>query len=256
MDVLLIDDELAARERLRRLLRTHANVNVMGEAENGLEGLQQIQELQPDVIFLDIQMPGLDGFQMLRELPSPEQMPLVIFATSFEQHALRAFKENALAYLLKPIQQDFLDRALDRASRLLASAPDREEEAEKTRRAASTAPPLRNIVGHKQNSCFLLKPEDVFLFSIVDGIVRARTVTDNYWLNHPIGYLEESLEQSTAGRNFFRARRDVLVNLNHVRVIRPYDRSTFVLVMADPQNTEIIVSERQAKLLREKLPGL
>ena len=86
--------------------------------------------------------------------------------------------------------------------------------------------------------------------------VRARTATDSYWLNHPIGYLEDSLEQSTAGRNFFRARRDTLVNLNHVRVIRPYDRSTFVLVMADPQNTEIVVSERQAKLLRERLPGL
>ena len=85
MRVLLIDDELAARERLRRLLRSHPKVEVVGEAEHGLDGLQQIQLLQPDVIFLDIQMPGLDGFQMLRELPDPESTPLVIFATSFEQ---------------------------------------------------------------------------------------------------------------------------------------------------------------------------
>ena len=105
MKVLLIDDELAARERLKRLLRSHADVEVIGEAENGLAGLQQIQLLQPDVIFLDIQMPGLDGFQMLRELSDPECTPLVIFAT-LEQHALRAFKENALAYLLKPIEED------------------------------------------------------------------------------------------------------------------------------------------------------
>jgi DNA-binding LytR/AlgR family response regulator len=256
MQVLLIDDELAARERLRRLLRSHPDVEVIGEAENGLAGLQQIQLLQPDVIFLDIQMPGLDGFQMLRELSDPETTPLVIFATSFEQHALRAFKENALAYLLKPIEEKLLNLAVSRAERLLASAPDLEEEMEKTRRVASTAPPLRSIVGHKQNNCFLLKPEDIFWFSIVDGIVRARTLTDSYWLNHPIGYLEESLDQSSIGRGFFRARRDSLVNLNHVRVIRPYDRSTFVLVMADPQNTEIVVSERQAKLLRDRLPGL
>jgi DNA-binding LytR/AlgR family response regulator len=256
MQVLLIDDELAARERLRRLLRSHADVEVVGEAENGLAGLQQIQELQPDVIFLDIQMPGLDGFQMLRELPDPESIPLVIFSTSFEQHALRAFKENALAYLLKPIEEDLLKLALTRASRLLASAPDLQQEVEKTQRAASTAPPLRSVVGHKQNNCFLLKPEDIFWFTIVDGIVRARTLTDTYWLNHPIGYLEDSLVQSAAGHNFFRARRDSLVNLNHVRVIRPYDRSTFVLVMADTQDTEFVVSERQAKLLRERLPGL
>jgi DNA-binding LytR/AlgR family response regulator len=201
-------------------------------------------------------MPGLDGFQMLRELSDPETTPLVIFATSFEQHALQAFKENALAYLLKPIDENLLNLALKRADRLLASVPDLHEEMEKTRRAASAAPPLSSVVGHKQNNCFLLKPEDIFWFSVADGIVRARTLTDSYWLNHPIGHLEDSLAQSAPRHNFFRARRDSLVNLNHVRVIRPYDRSTFVLVMADTQNTEIVVSERQAKLLRERLPGL
>jgi DNA-binding LytR/AlgR family response regulator len=254
MRVLLIDDELAARERLRRLLRSHAEVDVVGEAEHGLAGLEQIRLLTPEVIFLDIQMPGLDGFQMLRELPDAESTPLVIFSTSFEQHALRAFKENALAYLLKPIDEGQLTRALDRAERLLASEPDLQEEMNRTRRVASTAPPLSSVVGHKQNNCFLLKPEDIFWFSIVDGMVRARTLTDSYWLNHPIGYLEDSLAQST--QSFFRARRDSLVNLSHVRVIRPYDRSTFVLVMADAQETEFVVSERQAKLLRERLPGL
>src|ERR1700723_1784639 len=134
MQVLLIDDELAARERLRRLLRSHPDVEVIGEAENGLAGLQQIQLLQPDVNFLDIQMPGLDGFQMLRELSDPETTPLVIFATSFEQHALRAFKENALAYLLKPIEEKLLDVAASRGDLLLASGLDLEEGVEQTRR--------------------------------------------------------------------------------------------------------------------------
>src|ERR1700760_767529 len=164
MRVLLIDDELAARERMRRLLRSHPAVDVVGEAEHGLDGLQQIELLRPDVIFLDIQMPGLDGFQMLRELPDPESTPLVIFATSFEQHALRAFKENALAYLLKPIEENLLDLALKRAERLLASAPDLQEEMNRTRPAASAAPPLTSVVGHKQNNCFLLKPDDIFWF--------------------------------------------------------------------------------------------
>jgi two-component system, LytTR family, response regulator len=254
--VLLIDDEFAARERLRRLLRNYPDVDVVGEAEHGLEGLQQIQLLKPEVVFLDIQMPGLDGFQMLRELRDPESAPLVIFATSFEQHALRAFKENALAYLLKPIDEQLLQLALQRAARLLLSAPDLQEEMQKARRAASSASPLNSIVGHKQNQCFLLKPEDILWFTVGEGIVRARTLADQFWLNHPIGYLEESLAESPSGRSFFRARRDALVNLDHVRVIRPYDRSTFVLVMNDKQETEFLVSERQAKLLRERLPGL
>jgi len=256
MRVLLIDDEAAARGRLRRLLQQHPEAEIVGESHNGLDAVQKIELLKPDLVLLDIQMPGLDGFQVLQELQSPENMPLVIFATSFEEHALRAFKEHALAYLLKPIDEEQLRLALKRAERILASSPDRILERERTQRAVVTTQPLSTIVGRKQNNCFLLRPEDVYFFAIVDELVRARTVNDSYWMNHPIGALEELLRDHPQGLNFFRARRDVLVNLNHVRVVRPYDRSTFVLVMADAQETEVVVSERQAKLLRERLPGL
>ena len=102
MRVLLIDDELAARERLRRLLRNHPEVEVVGEAEHGLAGLQQIQLLRPNVIFLDIQMPGLDGFQMLRELPDPETTPLVIFATSFSSTPSRPSRKTRLLICSSP----------------------------------------------------------------------------------------------------------------------------------------------------------
>lgn len=251
MRVLIIDDETSARERLRRLLQDYPQVEIVGEATNGLAAVQQIEALDAEVIFLDVQMPGIDGFQVLRELSDPARTPLVIFATGFEQHAMRAFKENALAYLLKPIDKDQLRLVINRAERLLGSEQDRMEEKQRTQRAALATQPFNNIIGRKHNHCFLLKHEDVLWFSIVDGIVRARTLTDSYWLNHQFGDLEESLNS-----NFFRARRDVLLNLNHVRVIRPYDRSTYVLSMADDQSTEFIVSERQAKLLRERLPGL
>ena len=107
MRVLLIDDELAARERLRRLLRSHPEVEVVGEAEHGLAGLQQIQLLRPNVIFLDIQMPGLDGFQMLRELHDPEIIPLVIFATSFSSMPSRPSRKTRLPICSSPSTRIF-----------------------------------------------------------------------------------------------------------------------------------------------------
>ena len=214
--------------------------------------MQDIDELRPDLIFLDIQMPGIDGFQVLRELSDPSQTPLVIFATGFEEHALRAFKENALGYLLKPIGAVQLHVAVLRAEWLLDFEQEGMDEKRRTQRVAQGAKPLNSIIGRKHNHCLLLKREDILWFSIVEGIVGAYTATDSYWINHQFGDLENSLHRSS----FFRARREVLVKLDQVRVIRPFDRSTYALTMADAQKTEFVVSERQAKLLRERLPGL
>ena len=251
MKTLLIDDETAARERLRRLLRVHSGIEIVGEASNGLTAIQQINATHPELVFLDIQMPGVGGFQVLRELDI-EQLPLVIFATGFEQHALRAFQESALAYLLKPIDTEQLRIAVDRALRLRSSRQNVLEEKRRTMRVAAAGPMGPSLIGRKRNHCFLLKPEDILWISIMDGILWARTTTDSYRLNQPFATLEEGL----AAGSFFRARRDVLVNLNHVRAIQPSDRSTFLLFMDDPGNRAFLVSERQSKLLRERLPGL
>ena|ERR1700730_14368797 len=115
---LLIDDELNARARLRRLLQHEERISIVGEAKDGLEAAAEIQRLQPDLIFLDIQMPGLDGFAMLRALPASLPKPLVIFVTGFHEHALAAFDANAVAYLLKPIEGERLREIVERAWRL------------------------------------------------------------------------------------------------------------------------------------------
>jgi DNA-binding LytR/AlgR family response regulator len=251
MKTLIIDDETAARERLRRLLHIHSEIEVIGEAINGLNAIQKINSMHPELVFLDIQMPGVDGFQVLRELDI-EHLPLVVFATGFEEHAMRAFRENALAYLLKPIDPEQLRIAVDRAVRLQGSEGEILEQRRRAKSVAASAGTGSSIIGRKRNHCFLLKPDDILWFSIENGTIRARTLSDFYWINQPFGALEESLAET----RFFRARRDVLVNLDHVRVIRPSERSTFALSMGDPEKTEFIVSERQSKLLRERLPGL
>ncbi len=115
---LLIDDELNARTRLRRLLQHEERISIVGEAKDGLEAAAQIERLQPDLIFLDIQMPGLDGFEMLQALPASLPKPLIIFVTGFHQHAMAAFDANAIAYLLKPIEVERLREMVERAWRL------------------------------------------------------------------------------------------------------------------------------------------
>jgi DNA-binding LytR/AlgR family response regulator len=121
---LLIDDELNARTRLRRLLQSENRVEIVGEAKDGFEAVAEIERLRPDLIFLDIQMPGLDGFQVLRALPASSPSPLVIFVTGFHEHAMAAFNANAIAYLLKPVEADRLREMVERAWRLHHSSED------------------------------------------------------------------------------------------------------------------------------------
>jgi DNA-binding LytR/AlgR family response regulator len=252
MKVLIADDESSARRRLIRLLAAYSEVEIVGEAQDGLAALNLIDTLKPDVIFLDIQMPEIDGFGVIRALPPSAPMPLIIFATSFDQHALAAFEANAIAYLLKPIEPARLDVVMDRLRRLLTSEAERAEDEERVQGVAGVVKRLQRVVGRKGQHVVLLDPEQILWFYMDGGIVKARTASDTYWVNYQLAQLEAGLNAEI----FFRARREVLVNLRNVSSIKPYDRSTFVLTMADAASTELLVSERQAKELRQRLPGL
>lgn len=252
MRVLLADDEPSARRRLARLLSGSGDVEIVGEAQDGLEALNLLEALKPDVIFLDVQMPELDGFGVVRSMSRSSSTPLIVFATSFDQHALAAFEANAVGYLLKPIESARLETALDRVRRLLNSEVERAEDKERVQAVAGVARQLQRVVCRKGHSVILVDPEDILWFYTDGGIVKARTASETYWVNYQLAQLEEGLD----GRSFFRARRELLINLSGVKVIKPYDRSTFMLTMADADETELLVSERQAKELRQRLPGL
>ena len=248
----LADDEQAARARLRRLLDHQPAIQILGEATNGLEAVEMIERLQPELLFLDVQMPGLDGFEVLKGLSKETPRPLTIFVTGFHEYALEAFRARAVAYLLKPIEEDHLQEMIDRANRLLASTPHREEEDRSVDRLLEGQPrPMEQIVARKANRVFLLDPVDALLFYMESGIVRVRVENDTYWVNYQLGELEDAL----ASRGFFRARRSALVNLKRVKEIRS-DPRTFVLVMSDAKNSQVEVSDRQARALRARIPGL
>jgi DNA-binding LytR/AlgR family response regulator len=177
----------------------------------------------------------------------------VIFVTGYDRHALEAFDANALAYLLKPVEAERLAQAVERARKLSGATREAEREREQIIRIARESPKvLQQIVCRKRDRVVLLPPEQICWFQVEDGVVKAHTAADTFSVNYQLGELEAGLPAET----FFRARREVLVNLTRIREIRPYFKSGFLLVMPDAAATEIVVSERQARSLRQRIPGL
>jgi two-component system, LytTR family, response regulator len=253
MKSLIVDDEADARSRLTRLLTGHPEIVIVGEAQDGLEAVEKIEKLQPELLFLDIEMPGLTGFEVLHSMPETVQLPLVIFVTGYDQHALAAFEADALAYLLKPVEPERLAQAVERALKLNRFSDEKERERKNVLRVVREAPRiLCHIVCRKHNRLLLLPPEQILWFEVEGGIVKARTLTDSFWVNYQLSELEAALPEEV----FFRARREVLVNMTQIKEIKPYFKSGFLLVMADSAATEFVVSERRVHPLRQRLPGL
>jgi len=249
---LLADDEQAARARLRRLLGRYPDIRVVAEAEDGVEALQSIEHIRPELLFLDVEMPGLNGFDVLKALSSDIPRPLTIFITGFHEYALEAFRARAVAYLLKPIDEEHLREMVTRAMLLIASSSSRQAEDEKvTGLLGGAATSMQQIVARKANRVFLINPAEAVYFYMDGGIVRMRLENDTYWVNYQLGDLEQALEE----RGFFRAHRSSLVNLARVKELR-LDPRSIVLVMNDAKNSEVEVSERQARVLRLRIPGL
>ena len=253
MRSLIADDEESARARLSRMLAAHPDIEIAGEACDGLEAVAKIEELRPDLLFLDIEMPGLTGFEVLQSVRRTVPLPLVIFVTGYDQHALAAFEADALAYLLKPVAPERLAQVLDRARKFSVSPDENEREREHVMKVVRKSPgSLRHVVCRKRDRMLLLVPENILWFASEDGIVKAHTESEVYWVNYQLAELESSLPEE----QFFRARREVLVNVNRIKEIRPYFKSGLLLIMSDAAATEIVVSARQVHPLRQRIPGL
>jgi DNA-binding LytR/AlgR family response regulator len=236
--VLVVDDERAARQRLAMMLE-ELDVEVVGEAENGLVALRMARERRPDLVLLDIQMPEVDGFDVARHLPEPR--PLVVFQTAYDEYALRAFDHAALDYLVKPVPMDRLRRAIERArGRAGEDGPARtlDERLLESLRAATAAPPARPRLLVRDGAGYRLQPlADVERFSAEEGAVYAHGA--GRWM---VDYTLREL-QERAGVGFVRASRSELVNVDHVaRIVAPGD-GTATLVLAG--GTRVAVSRRQ-----------
>jgi two-component system LytT family response regulator len=237
---LLVDDEDPARDRLRRLLAEVADVEIAGEAGDGERAMEEIARLAPDVVFLDIQMPGCTGMEVAASLPSPR--PHIVFCTAFDQYAVDAFELSAVDYLLKPVNRARLAQALDRV-RQGHRSDDAIEKA-----AHASVPPARFLA--RRGSVYrVVAARDVLCFVSEDGITKLYAVDQHYWMSPTLNDLEARVD----ARHFFRISRGAIVNLDAVREVAPTAGGHGEVTLKDGSTHE--VSRRRFKELTERLGG-
>ena len=239
MRALVVDDERLARMELRRLLRAHPDVNVVGEATHVTDALAQIERTAPDLLLLDIEMPGGTGFDVLTQLDG--SAPQVIFTTAYDQHALRAFEVNALDYLVKPVEPARLARALERVRAVLGTA------GATTSTVASA--PIERVFVRDGERCYFVELEQVLLLASVGNYaeLRLRDRPDRPLLNRSLNYLEERLDPA----RFFRASRQHIINLSAIAAVDVGPGGTLVMVLTD--RTEVEMSRRQSQRFRSRM---
>jgi len=237
MKALIIDDERLARTELKRLLSPFKEINVVGEAVNADDALEKIPELKPDLLFLDIQMPGKTGFELLEELDS---VPTVIFVTAYDEYALKAFEYNALDYLLKPIEPKRLEETVNK----LIEKKRKKTISELDKDFLSESDQVFVKDGEK---CWFVKLENVRLFESEGNYVRIYFGENKPLILRTLNYLDERLDDKT----FFRANRKHIVNLKWIASIEPWLNGGLLVKLKDGQKVE--VSRRQAIKFKDML---
>jgi len=262
MRAVLVDDEQLARDELGYLLGQVGGVDIIGQAGHGVEALTTIEQLQPDVVFLDIQMPGLSGFEVARRMVQNHTSAHIIFVTAYDQHAIEAFEVNAVDYLLKPVDPSRLEVAVERVRRRMAAerpldqangngANVSQADLEKIIQLVSERQSRGDRLAIKVGERFLLvQAEEIIYASLADEgitVVTSRHAgTSNY---RTLDELQDRLDPTV----FWRVHRSHLVNINKIKEIVPWFSRNYILRMKDEKTTEIPVSRTQTRRLREYL---
>jgi two-component system, LytTR family, response regulator len=243
----LVDDERLARVRLRRLLQEHADVQIIGEAADGALACRLVEELTPDLVFLDVQMPELTGFDVLGRLTV---RPRIIFVTAHDEFAVRAFEEQALDYLLKPVEPARLARALDRMRGLPTASAAEDEKFERLLKAVErTTPVFRRIPVRAGSRVTLIEPASIVFCRAEDKYAVIYTVDGEHIVDRTIDDLETALDPEV----FLRVHRSTVVNLSFVQELNAIEGGRFVIVLKQPAGAQVYASRAGARALRERL---
>jgi len=220
---LIIDDEPLARMIVKEYLQKHPGIELLQECNDGFEGLKAIQQHQPDLIFLDIQMPKINGFEMLELL---DRAPAVIFTTAFDEYAIRAFESHAVDYLLKPFSQERFDKALQKWNE--KAAVTNPSVSEPLLEAASQTPPQNQRIVVKNGSKIKIIPiEDVFYLEAADDYVKVHTKEGSFLKNKTMSHFEQSLDKTL----FVRTHRSCIVNIQQITRIDPYEKDNHIAIL-------------------------
>jgi two-component system, LytTR family, response regulator LytT len=250
---LIVDDEQPARDELVFLLKGFPDVEIIGQGRNGLEAISMVRELNPRLVFLDVQMPGHDGFGVIKRLLEKKTpLPFFIFATAFDQYAVQAFEVNAIDYLLKPVAKPRLEKAIARVRRLLQTSDATSQKLDRLVQMVEQRPSAQKgkLVVRSANRLFLVDSEEIIFASIEDGVISI--VTRELEGQSNFRTVEE-LQANLDPQVFWRVHRSYLVNVNHIKEVVPWFKSSYQLKMEDRKQTEIPVSRAQTRKLRELL---
>ena len=278
ISTLIVDDEQLARDELKYLLDSVGDVEVVGQGANGIEAVDLIEQHHPDLVFLDVQMPGLDGFAVIQKLldrnqaraadvagAEPGPLPQIVFATAYDQYAVRAFDVNAVDYVLKPFDRNRIVQAVERAKSRLAGGAAGAASGVQTdspiesqleallrllKRPQGSEHPQQpaKLVVQAQNRLLLVSQSEICFAAIDEGVIRI--VTRTFEGQSKCRTLEE-LQELLDPAHFWRAHRGYVVNIDHIREVVPWFKSSYQLRMNDKAQTEIPVSRTQTKRLRE-----
>ncbi len=253
LKAIVVDDEQLAREELCYMLEQMGGVEVIAQAGNGLEAVGIVERLSPDVLFLDVQMPGLNGFEVAHRLIQNGTPPNIVFVTAFDRHAIEAFEVNAVDYLLKPVEAARLEKAVEKARQRVVPAREAplDDQIERIVQLMADRQSKRERVAVKVGDRFLLvQAEEIIYASLTDDSINIVTGhlagTSNF---RTLDELQSRLDPSI----FWRVHRSHLVNINKVKEIVPWFSRNYILRMKDAKATEIPVSRAQTKRLREYL---
>jgi two-component system, LytTR family, response regulator LytT len=248
ISAILVDDEKLATEELAYQLRDFPDIEIVATASNGIEALKLIEDLEPDLVFLDVQMPGLDGLGVIRKLrESNAPLPYFVMATAYDQYAVEAFRWEALDYLLKPVEKDRLTMAVERARKGIV---------ERAKSAPAELPPPKPILQRTKllvksnHRNFIVDAQDIVYATIEDGLITVISTNLEGQSNYrTIEELQSNLDAET----FWRVHRSYLVNIHRIKEVIPWFKSSFQLRMDDKKQSEIPVSRVQTKRLRALL---
>ena len=250
LSAVIVDDEQLARDELAYLLRD-LEIAILAQGKNGIEAVNLVKEFSPDLLFLDVQMPGLDGFGVIKKLLDRKlPMPQIVFATAFDQYAVKAFEVNAVDYLLKPFDRKRVSQAVDKARQKLESAGSQGDQIGTIVKLLEQQqrPPAAKILLKAAGRLFLVDQKDICYASIEDGVITV--VATGMEGQSNCRTLEELLD-SLDPNMFWRAHRSYLVNINRIKEVVPWFKSSYQIRMDDKKQTEIPVSRAQTKRLRE-----
>ncbi len=243
LNVLIVEDEELARDLLKSYLKDHLDINLMGECENGFEGVQAINEKKPDLVFLDIQMPKITGFEMLQLL---DHKPEIIFTTAYDQFALKAFDYNAVDYLLKPFSKERLLDAIEKVSERIGNNGNNQGQLEKLSEF-TIEDYLDRIVVKDRHKISIILTDQIRYIEALDDYVLIYTEEGRHMKQKTMKYFETHLNP----KDFIRIHRSHIINVAHIAEIQQYEKESYVIILKD--KTKLKVSKSGYKNLKNSL---